>query len=102
MIKLILGALIFVIYSIVIFLIGFAKGDIKAGHKNIEKELNATEQLLKAQGDSTETIKATLEMIRIDKLNKIGGVKREFLSIGLPSILVIINIFITVCLKYVK
>lgn len=37
---------------------------------NIDKELVATEQLLKVQGDKPDTIRATLEMIRIGRQNE--------------------------------
>lgn len=102
MTKIILSSLIFLLYSIVIFLIGFSYGNTRATNKNIDKELLASENLLKAQGDKPETIKATLEMIKIDRLNQFGRTKRQILSIWLPSILVAINIILTILLKHAR
>ena len=61
----------------------------------MEEELKAMEAMFKAQGDSPDRIKTTLNSIRIDRLKEIGGTKREWLAILIPSILIIINIFIS-------
>jgi len=74
-------------------------GNIKAQHKNLEKELIAAADLFRVQGDKPEQIKATLELMKINSLKEIGGAKRQILSIWLPSILVIVNIILTIVLK---
>ncbi len=102
MIKIILGGLIFVLCSFVIFLIGFSFGNVKAEYRAMEKELSTTENLLKAQGDKPEQIKASVELIRIQRLKEMGGAKRQILSIWLPSALVIINIVLTILFKNLK
>lgn len=99
MTKLILGWIIFLLYSIVIFLIGFSVGNTKAQYKNMSEELSAAEKLFTAQGDKPEQIKASLEIMRLGRLKEIGGTKRQILSIWLPSSLVIINIILTILFK---
>jgi len=84
------------LYSIVIFLIGFSFGNIKAERKNVDTELNAAESMFKVQGDKPEYIKATIDYMRTRKLKELGSTKREILSIWLPSLLVIVNIILTI------
>ena len=87
------------IYTIVVFSVGFSLGNIRSKNKKIEEELRMTEQLLKSQGDNHDTIKATLDLVRAKKFNELHSDKREYLAIWLPTILVIINIIVTVLLK---
>jgi hypothetical protein len=91
-----------VIYTIVIFCIGYSYGNVKSSYKNLQKELDATKAMLEAQGDSPRSIEKTLEVIKIDRLKEIGGAKRQLFSIWLPSMLVIINIFVTIYTNRLK
>lgn len=100
--KRILKLISFIIWTIVIFCIGYSQGNIKSSYKNLEEELKATKDMFQAQGDSSESIEKTLEVIRIDRLKEIGGEKRQLFSIWLPSLLVIVNIFVTIYTNKIK
>ena len=93
---------LFIIWSVVIFCVGFSWGNIRADNKAAYQYLKAAEELFKTQGDRPAQINASLELMRANKLSELGGVKRQFFSIYLPSLLIIINIIITVVLKNVK
>jgi len=81
---------------IVVFSIGFSVGNLEVKRYNADQYLKATEAMLKAQGDSPETIKTTLALIKVQKQDEFGSEVREHLAIWLPSILVIINIIVAI------
>lgn len=87
------------IYTIVIFCAGYSTGNMKSKRGKIEDELQMTEKLLQAQGDTPDTIKASVDLRRASLLKEFCSDKREYLAIWLPTILVIINIIVTVLLK---
>ncbi|MCK5214825.1 MAG: hypothetical protein KAR05_05680 [Candidatus Omnitrophica bacterium] len=88
-----------VIYTIVIFYAGYSTGNIKSKKGKIEDELQMTKKLLQDQGDSSDRIKATVDLRRASLLKEFCSDKREYLAIWLPSSLVIINIIVTIFLK---
>ena len=93
---------IILILFIFAYCVGYYKGNTRFSYKNMEEELKATEAMFKAQGDSPESIEKSLALIRITRLKEIGGAKREWFSIWIPSILIIVNIIATVYLSRKK
>ena len=91
-----------IILLIVVYSIGFVYGSLKAKKQGKDKYVQATEAMLKAQGDSEASIKATMDVIKAQKQDELGAENREYLAIWLPTILVIINIFVTIFLDLRK
>jgi len=86
----------YIICLIVAFSIGFSAGSLNVKQKNADQYLEASQELFKAQGDSPESIKASLDLIKITKQNELGSEMREHLAIWLPTILIIINIVVAI------
>ena len=77
-------------------------GQYKSAPKVLNEELLAAQKLFKGQGDSPEQMDATLNLMRATGQRDIEKSKRELLSIWLPSILMIINIAVTITIKNSK
>lgn len=94
---LIVSILIIIAYSA-----GYSIGNRRSKLKSLEEELKATESMLLGQGDSPEQVKRTMEVMRSMKLNELKSEGREYLAIWLPTLLVIINIVVTIIIEYAK
>jgi len=90
----------FVVFMIVVFSYGFSLGNIRLEKMAKNKYLEGTKEYLVIQGEKPEAIAAELKMIMADRASQEARARREIFGIFIPSILVVINIYLT--LKYRK
>ncbi|MFA5823827.1 MAG: hypothetical protein WC853_12255 [Thermodesulfovibrionales bacterium] len=86
----------YVMCLVVTFSVGFSLGSLITKKQNADQYLKATEAMLRAQGDTPERVRTTLDLIKVQKQEEFASEVREHLAIWLPSVLVLINIIVLI------
>ncbi|HEY5705735.1 MAG TPA: hypothetical protein VIS96_09190 [Terrimicrobiaceae bacterium] len=90
------------VIAVAFFGIGFSVGNRRAAISGHDEYVRAAEAMLRAQGDSDQTVRTQVDLIRAQKSNELGSDSLQYFAIWFPSMLVIINIAVTVIFELRK